>query len=176
MKLFEILKDTVGPLMDGEKAPPHVGEVMNLWSYLHDTELINRLNQICYNTTEDPELKAKLKDLIVQVHNPIILELKEFMSKEGIPLPDATPEKPIAGLPEHVHPGIKLIDEEIANLIAYGIVERMKAATMASTNAVRVDIALLFAKFQMMHIQFSITFKPLMEKRGWINVPIYYNP
>jgi hypothetical protein len=60
MNVFETLKDTFAPLMDGEKTPLHVGEVMHLWSFLDNLEMITRIYQIAYNTTEDAELNKKV--------------------------------------------------------------------------------------------------------------------
>lgn len=174
MKLIETLKDTIAPLLDGEKEPLHVGEVMHLWSFLQNTELIIRLDQIAYNTTDDPELKEKLKDLIQEVNKPIAHEIKEFLLQEGVPLPKSSAEKPLSGLNQKVHAGIKLTDEEIANLVAYNLVESMRSAVLSITDATRVDVALMFAKFQMMKMNFATTLKPLMENRGWLNEPTYH--
>ncbi len=161
--------------MDGEKAPLHVGEVMHLWSFLNNTELIIRLDQIAYSTTQDPELKSKLDQLINQINKPIAEELKEFLIKEGVPLPKTTPEKPLTVFNPKIHAGVKLTDEEIANLVAYNLVESLRSAVLAITDATRVDVALMFAKIQMKKMNFSIIFKPLMAERGWLNEPTYYN-
>jgi hypothetical protein len=174
MNIFETLKDIFAPLMDGEKNPLHVGEVMHLWSFLDRLEMIIRVYQIAYNTTEDPELKDKLNELINQVNKPIVEELKAFLIKEGVPLPKNTPEKPLSSSTQKIHAGVKLTDEEMANLMAYNLVEDIRSAVLSITDAARVDVALMFAKFQMKMMNFSITLKPLMEKRGWLNEPIYY--
>ena len=130
MKILETLKDTFAPLMDGEKAPLHVGEVMHLWSFLNNTELIIRLDQIAYSTTQDPELKSKLDQLINQINKPIAEELKEFLIKEGVPLPKSTPEKPLTVLNPKIHAGVKLSDEEIANqLLAAGLDVKRRTVT-----------------------------------------------
>lgn len=54
-----------------------------------------RFEQIAYNTTQDEDLKGKLKDLMDNVHKPIILEISEFLRKESVSLPPVTPEKPM---------------------------------------------------------------------------------
>jgi hypothetical protein len=174
MNVFETLKDTFAPLMDGEKTPLHVGEVMHLWSFLDNLEMITRIYQIAYNTTEDAELKDKLDELISQVIKPIVEELKAFLIKEGVPLPKNTPEKPLSSSAQKIHAGVKLTDEEIANLMAYNLVQSIRSTVLSITEAARVDVALMFGKFQMKKMNFSITLKPLMEKRGWLNEPIYY--
>ncbi|RXT07792.1 DUF3231 family protein [Ammoniphilus sp. CFH 90114] len=176
MRIFDTLRDTVAPLLDGEKEPLHVGEVMHLWSYLHNTEVLIRLDQTTYNMTEDPGLKKKLDEHINQVNKPIVHDLREFLMKEGIPLPDTTPEKTLIGMNVPIPAGVKLTDEEIANLIAYNLVESIRYAVLSLTQAVRVDVTLLFAKFQMMKMNYSITLKPFMEERGWLNEPPYYHP
>jgi hypothetical protein len=174
MNVFETLKDTFAPLMDGEKTPLHVGEVMHLWSFLDNTELIIRIYQTAFNTTENAELKDKLDELINQVNKPIVEELKAFLTKEAVPLPKNTPEKTLLSSAQKIHTSIKLTDEEIANLMAYNLVESIRSAVLSTTEAARVDVALMFGKFQIKQMNFSITLKPLMEKNGWLNEPIYY--
>lgn len=174
MNLFEVMKDAFGPFMDGEKKPLHVGEVMNLWFYLHGTEQTLRYDQNALNIAVDPDLCEKLQDIIQNVHRPMIDELKEFFKKEAIPLPDLGPEKLIGdfkGLPE----GAGLTDEEIANLVAYNLVVGITSATRGITESVRSDVGYLFAKYQMSKITFSITFKALMQEKGWLRVPPYYH-
>ncbi|MBS8264173.1 DUF3231 family protein [Mesobacillus boroniphilus] len=173
MNFFEVMKDAFGPFMDGEKKPLHVGEVMNLWFYLHGTEQTLRYDQNAYNLVKDPELKEKIADIIENVHRPMINELTQFFKDEGIPLPDVGAEKVIGeykDLPE----GAGLNDEEIANLISYNLVVGITSATRGITESVRSDVGYLFAKYHMMKITFSLTFKALMQEKGWLRVPPYY--
>lgn len=174
MNLLEILKDTVKPFINNEKPPLHVGEVMNLWFYLTGTEQTLRVDQLAYNTVEDHELRDKLRDIIENVHTPMIKDLTEFLREEGVPLPQSSPQKPIGDykdLPE----GAKMTDDEVANLLAYNLVVGITAATRGLTESVRPDVALMFAKYQVMKISFSVTLKDLMQRRGWVKVPPYYN-
>jgi hypothetical protein len=173
LNLFEVMKDAFKPFMDGDKKPLHVGEVMNLWFYLHGTEQTLRYEQHAYNLALDPELKEKISDIIENVHRPMIKELTQFFKDEGIPLPDVGAEKLIGdykALPE----GARMNDEEIANLIAYNLVVGITSATRGITEAVRSDVGYLFAKYHMMKITFSLTFKALMQEKGWLRVPPYY--
>jgi len=175
MNLFELFKDTVKPFIDGDKPPLHVGEVMNLWFYLTGTEQTLRGDQMSFNIVQDPELKDKLEDIINNIHTPMILELKQFLRKEGVPLPDITPEKPIGDyrtIPE----GARLSDEEIANMLAYNLVVGIMSAARGITESVRADVGMMFSKYQMMKVAYSLTFKDLMVKRNWIRIPPYYYP
>jgi hypothetical protein len=173
LNLFEVMKDAFGPFMDGEKNPLHVGEVMNLWFYLHGTEQTLRYDQHALNLAMDPDLREKLQDIIENIHRPMINELTEFFKKEAIPLPDLGAEKLIGdfkALPE----GARMNDEEIANLVAYNLVVGITAASRGITESVRSDVGYLFAKYQMMKITYSLTFKALMQEKGWLRVPPYY--
>lgn len=159
--------------MDGEKKPLHVGEVMNLWFYLHGTEQTLRYDQHAFNLAQNPELKKKIADIIENVHRPMIKELIQFFKDEGIPLPNVGAEK-IIGDFQALPVGAKMIDEKIANLIAYNLVVGITSATRGITESVKADVGYLFAKYQMMKITFSLTFKALMQEKGYMRVPPYY--
>ena len=121
MNILTIIKDAFVPFVDGEKRALNVGEIMNLWFYLIGTNQTLRIDQIAYNTTSDPELKAKLEEIIHDVHNPMIEELTSFFKKEGIPLPNTTPEKPLVHDLRDLPPDLTFVDEEIAHLLVYNL-------------------------------------------------------
>lgn len=174
MNLFEVLKDALKPYLDGKVRPLNVGEVMNLWFYLIGTNQTLRIDQLAFNTTKDPELKAKLQEIINEVHNPMVQELTEFFKKEGLPLPNTTPEKPFVKDLLEVPEDIQMTDEEIANLLIYNLTIGMNAAVRGLTEAVRADVGMMFAKYQMMKMTYMITLKDLMKRRGWLQIPPYY--
>lgn len=174
MNFFQIAKDTFEQFTDDEKRPLHVGEVMNLWFYLIGTEQTLRGDQISYNICQDEDLKKKLDEVIHDVHFPMIQELKEFFNKEGIPLPSTTPQK-TPGDYRNIPEGAKMNDEEIANFLAYNLVVGINAAVRGLTESVRADVGYMFVKFQMMKVAYSVTLKKLMDDKGWLNVPPFYN-
>ncbi len=174
MNYFEVFKDAFVPFIDGKKKPLNVGEVMNLWFYLIGTNQTLRIDQIAFNTTQDMELKTKLEEVINEVHKPMIKDLNEFFKQEGIPLPDTTPEKPLVHDLKEIPEEIRMTDEEIANLLVYNLFIGINAAVRGLTEAVRADVGMMFAKYQMMKITYAITLKDLMKKRGWLHVPPYY--
>lgn len=175
MNLLEILKDSVVPFIDGKKPPLNIGEAMNLWFYLTATEQTMRGEQVAFNTVQDAELKAKLEDVIHNVHSPIRDELTEFLQREGIPLPPATPEKPIGDYRTVPDPA-KLSDEEVVSLLSFNIVLGINSASRGLTEAVRPDVGMMFAKFLMKKATFAITLKQMMLEKGWLIVPPAYNP
>lgn len=173
MNILEILEDAVKPFMDGEKPPLNVGEAMNLWFYLTATEQTMAGEQVSYNITEDSELKEKLRDVINNVHRPIQTELIDFLTAEGVPLPEKSRDKPVGDM-SHTPEGSKLNDEEIANLLSFNLVLGINYACRGLTESVRPDVAAMFARFQVKKMAFSITLKDLMMRRGWLKAPPYF--
>jgi hypothetical protein len=175
MNLLEILKDSIVPFIDGKKPPLNIGEAMNLWFYLTATEQTMRGEQVAFNTVQDNDLRAKLQDVIHNVHLPIREELKEFLQKEGVSLPQVTPEKPIGDYRTVPEPA-KLSDEEVASLLSFNIVLGINYATRGLTEAVRPDVGMMFAKFFMKKAAFAIPLRQMMAEKGWLIVPPTYNP
>jgi hypothetical protein len=173
MNIFEVVIDAIKPFVDGKKQQLHVGEVMNLWFYLTGVEQTLRADQISFNIVQDKELKEKIGDIIDNVHKPMVQHLTEFLRNEGIPLPKTTPQKSVGDYRD-IPEGAKLTDEEIANLISYNLVVGIMSACRGLTEAVRPDVAMMFAKCQVMKITFGVTFKDMMVKKGWLSVPPYY--
>ncbi|WP_419873677.1 DUF3231 family protein [Candidatus Pristimantibacillus sp. PTI5] len=173
MNLLEILKDAIKPFVDGKKPPLHVGEVMNLWFYLAASEQTMRGEQISFNIVQDAELKENLKEIINNVHAPIIKEITEFLRVEGVSLPSTTPEKPIGDFRD-IPEGAKLNDEEVSNLMQFNMVLGINYACRGLTESVRPDVAAMFAKFQIMKVTYSLPLKDLAMKKGWFKQPPYY--
>lgn len=173
MNPIEVISDAFKPFLDGEKKPPNVLEVGNLWMYMAIAENSLRNEQVAYNTAEDKELKTKLQQAADDVHNPITADIKKFLMKEGIPLPDPSADKPFGNL-RNVHDGAKLIDSEIANLMSFNILIGSTFAMRGLTESYRADIGFIYSKAIMRKMTFSIILKDLMVKRGWIQIPPYY--
>ena len=173
MNLFEIVYDGFKPFLDDEKKPLNVLEVSNLWFYLAATESSMRNEEIAYNIVQDPELREKLKDLKENIHKPMYDELIEFLTKEGVPLPKETPEKPIGNFKD-LPDGAKLNDEEIANLTSYNLLLGINSASKGLTESIRADVGMMFAKFFIKKSTYSLTIKQLLEKNGWLHTPPYY--
>jgi hypothetical protein len=173
MNPFEVLQDTIKPFLDGKKPPLHVGEVMNLWFYLSGLQQTVRGDQMSYNIVQDPELKQKLEDLINNVHKPIIQELKDFLAEENVPIPPTTPQKPISEF-KNIPDGAKMTDQEIADLLSYNLLVGIMSAARGFTESIRPDVAMMFLKYQMRKAVFGVTLKDLMQRRGWLLIPPYY--
>jgi hypothetical protein len=101
--------------------------------------------------------------------------LKDFMQHEGVPLPPVSEAKPLSD-PQAVPLGVKLTDDEIANLISVKIVGAIMTSATAATQSVRNDVGKTFIEFQEEAMIYGIMLKTLMKKRGWIKIPPYYVP
>lgn len=173
MKLFDLIHDVFEPFMDGKKRPLNVMEVSNLWFFLLGTVTTMRNEEIGYNIAQDPELKQILKDVRDTVHIPIREELREFLMKEGIPLPPSTPEKPVGDYRD-IPEGAKLNDEELANLMSYNLAMGVNYASKGLTESIRADVGLLFSKIILRKTKASLTVKQYLERHEWLRIPPYY--
>lgn len=170
MNLFEVLKDSFAPFVDGEKPPLHVGEAFHIWSYLAGSEETMRCESVFENVVADPELREKLKELRLEVHGPIIKDLKELLIKEGVGLPPESESIPELG--KYVVPfGARPTDSQVANLIVFNLNQGLEHATRFLTSSLRADVGYLFVKIFMRKVTFAATFKPLMIKNGWLKTP-----
>jgi hypothetical protein len=173
MKLFDLIHDVFEPFMDGEKKPLNVMEVSNLWFFLLGTVTTMRNEEIGYNIAQDPELKRILKDIRDTVHIPIREELIEFLMKEGISLPQSTPEKPVGDFRD-IPEGAKLNDEELANLMSYNLAMGVNYAAKGMTEAIRADVGLLFSKIILRKTAAGLTVKQYLDQHEWLRIPPAY--
>lgn len=141
--------------------------------FLKGSEETLRNEQVAFNIVEDEELRKLFEDVINNVHKPIIDEIKDFLTKESVPLPETTPAIPMGDF-RSIPLGAKLSDEALCNLLEYNIVLGINSAVRGITESVRADVGLMFSKFQMRKVAFSISLKQFSLKRGWLKIPPYY--
>jgi hypothetical protein len=173
MEFFGLMHDVFKPFMDGEKRPLNVMEVSNLWFFLLGTETTMRNEEIGYNLAQDPELKQILKDIRENLHIQIRDELREFLMKEGVPLPQTTTEKPVGDY-QNIPEGAKLNDEELANLMSYNLAMGVNYAAKGLTESIRADVGLIFSKIIMKKTISGLTVKQYLERHEWLQIPPYY--
>jgi hypothetical protein len=168
------MKDAIEPFIDDKKRLLNVGEVMNLWFFLSGSLQTLRNEQVAYNTVQDEELKEKIEDAVNNLYRPSIKELSEFLTKEGVPLPNQTPEEPIGDF-RTIPEGAKLSDVEVAQLMSFNLALAMTYATRGLTESIRADVGLIFANILTKRAAFNLTFRQLLVKKGWLKVPPYYH-
>lgn len=172
---FEAVTKVIHSLFDEEpKLPLHVGEVMSCWTYLTILEEAVALEQISLNTTTDPEVKNTIHKTLAGASSQAS-RLKEFLQKEGVPLPEASEPKPLSE-PNQVPLGVKMTDSEITNLVSVKIATSITTCAAAVAQSIRNDVGLMFLEFQMEAVSYGALLKSVMRKRGWIKIPPAYLP
>lgn len=174
MNIFEIITDAFKSYTQSANTSLHVGEVMNLWTFLTATENFINSEEISGNKVEDKELKQKIDDLIENLHKPIIKELKGILLNAGVELPQPPVEKPLLHL--EVPPGGRMTDEEVANFVVFNVVWAIKFCARGLTESVRADVGQLFAKAIIQKTAYSLTLKQLMADKGWLKIPPLHKP
>lgn len=175
MNIFEVINDTFEPFLDGKKRPLNIMEATNLWFFLAISNTTMRNEEIAYNLAQDQELKEKLRDAKVSVHQPIAKEIQDFLLAERVSLPQETPPKPTGNF-QLIPEGAKLNDEEIANIMSFNLLIGITYASRGLTEAIRADVGLIFFKIIAKKAIFGSSLKKLMDKRGWLQVPPDYKP
>jgi hypothetical protein len=156
------------------KLPLHVGEVMDLWTAFTAFKEAHTLYQVALNSTTDRDLKAMLEDALDGSLSDT-KRIEDFLVKEGVPLPLVNPNKP-ASDPGAIPEGVKLTEDEIANLIAAKVATSITFCAQAMSKTVRTDVGLLFFSIQVQLMKYAAPLKNLMKSRGWLRVPPKYNP
>ncbi|TKH07773.1 DUF3231 family protein, partial [Bacillus wiedmannii] len=95
----------------------HYGEVFDIWSALLTVQGAIAGYQVYINHTGDEELKKFLNNLIENDMNSEVEELKALLKVNGVALPPAPPERPVASI-EDIPPGARINDAEIAAAVS----------------------------------------------------------
>jgi hypothetical protein len=169
--IYAIVKNFID---EDPKPPLHVGEVMDLWTAYTAFNEAHVLYQVGINTTTDPDLKHALKAAL-NSSNADVKKIENFLLKEGVPLPTVSSPKPKSKA-KFIPEGVRLTDEEIANLIAVKVAASIPFCAQAMSKSVRTDVGLLFFEFQINLMRYATPFKNLMKKRGWLKTPPKYTP
>lgn len=173
--IIEALGSLLQNNLDNEELPPlHVGEVMNCWTFLGVIHEANIFTQIGLNTTSDDELKEMLRDSANDCEKQTKL-MKNFLVKEGIPLPPLTEHKPNSDAIEIPY-GVKMTDDEIANGVVIKEISAILLCATGIVQAIRDDVGKMFLQILLEKITFNTSLKTMMRKRGWLKVPPYFTP
>lgn len=173
-KMFESVSNIIQSLTDNSKDPLHVGEAMSCWTYHAFTGNIKGHVEAGLNMTTDKGVKELLQDglEVISSHNE---ELTEFMVQEGVTLSN-NPEKKPDSDPNVIPLGVKFTDDELVNTVNLNFIIAADLCAGAASQSLRTDVALMFMKFQSEKLSMGLKAKELMQKRGWLKTPPYFNP
>lgn len=173
--IMEAITAMLNNFVDDEPKPLlHVGETMSLWTAFTAFHEAHSLYEVGLNMTTDPELRHVLQRVLEgsQADSEMIAK---FMISEGVPLPLINSNKPKSN-PDAVPEGVKLTEDEIANLIAVKIAASITFCAQSLSQSVRTDVGLMFFQIQVHLMKYAAPLKNIMKKRGWLRVPPKYNP
>lgn len=173
--VFEAISSIIYNFIDEESKPPlHVGEVMDLWTAYTAFHEAHSLYRMGLNITTDTELIHTLKSAL-KCSLSDTNRIKELLLKEGVPLPLVNSEKPLSS-PMAVPEGVRLTDDEIANLISVKIATSIMFCAQSMSKTVRTDVGMLFFSIQINLMELAAPLKNLMKSRGWLRIPPKYTP
>ncbi|MDQ0350301.1 hypothetical protein J2R98_000104 [Alkalibacillus filiformis] len=152
-----------------KKEPLHYGEVYNLFSFLVAANGFHSMLQTYGNHTGDRDLKKFIEELIPGVKSEI-KEVEEVLKENGIALPPAAPDKPLATL-EEIPPGAKFADPEISASVSKGLAEGLVGCSTIIAQCTREDIAMLFGQYHMNKAQAAGKALRLNKEKGWLIPP-----
>lgn len=155
---FEAIKETLKNFTDDDPKPPlHVGEVMDLWTLYTAFHEAHSLYYIALNMTTDTALLHTIRSAI-EGSQADTKKIENFLLKEGVPLPLTNAEKPLSN-PDSVPEGVRLTDDEIANLISVKVAASITFCAQAMAKTVRTDVGMMFFSIQVHLMEFASPLK-----------------
>ncbi|MGN7476517.1 DUF3231 family protein [Solibacillus silvestris] len=152
-----------------KEEPLHYGEVFTIWSNIAGNNGLVAAYQTFMNHAGDQDLKKVLEDLI-QCMKDENKQLEKILKVNGIALPPAPPERPIAKL-EEIPPGARFNDPEISAAISLDISASLVAFSKAMGMSIREDIAMMYGQFHMSKAQLGAKVLKLNKAKGWLIPP-----
>lgn len=149
--------------------PLHYGEVFNIWSNLAGNHGLVAGYQTFINHTGDEDLRKILEDLI-QCLKDENKQLEQILKMNGVGLPPAPPERPIARL-EDIPIGARFNDPEISAALSLNIAAGLVACSQAMGMSIREDIAMMYGQFHMSKAQLGAKLLRLNKAKGWLIPP-----
>lgn len=150
--------------------PMHYGEVFGVWSYLTAAKGTLARYQLLINHTGDQDLRRFIDDMIRNMVKPEIEQTENLLKANGVALPPAPPERPVAAL-ESIPPGARINDMEASTSIGTDLAAGMVACSQAIGQSIREDIGMMFAQFHQKKVQYAGQLLRLNKEKGWLVVP-----
>ncbi len=161
---------TMGILSGNPKDEPlHYGEVFSVWTNLAADYGLIAGYQTFYNHTGDEDLRKIIED-IIQVLRDEVKQLEKILKTNGVGLPPAPPERPVARL-EDIPPGARVNDPEISAALSADLAAGLVACSQAMGMSTREDIAMMYGQFHMSKAQLGAKLLRLNKNKGWLVPP-----
>jgi Protein of unknown function (DUF3231). len=149
--------------------PMHYGEISGIWAFALKAKSAISYYQAFLNHAGDKDLQQLLRDIIEQARQEAN-ECEKLLKDNGITPPPGLPERPSEKW-EAIPPGARFSDQEIAATAAGDISMGLVACSTIMGEAIREDIAALFAKFHAAKAQLGLRALRLNKEKGWLIPP-----
>lgn len=149
--------------------PLHFGEIYGMWQYSSMAKLGLACLQTYENHAGDKDLKQLIRDM---AHNAKqeAESCDQMLKNNGVAPSPAFPEKPLANL-EDIPAGAKFADAEIAAALTADNNAAMVACSGMMGNALREDVAAMFAKFHGVKAAMGLRLLRLNKEKAWLVPP-----
>lgn len=152
-----------------KEQPMHYGEVFGVWSYLTAAKGMIAGYQTFINHAGDADLKKFLEDQVQEAKRESE-EIESLLKVNGVGLPPAPPERPLADL-ESIPTGAKFNDPEIAAAVGRDLSTGLVACSTIIGQCTREDIALMFGQYHTTKAQFAARLLRMTKEKGWLIPP-----
>lgn len=149
--------------------PLHYGEVFNVWTTLGTNYGKIAGYQTFYNHAGDEDLKKLIEDAVQLLKDETEI-LEKILKLNGVSLPPAPPERPVARA-EDIPPGAKFNDPEISAAFSADIAVGLVACSQAMAMSTREDIAMMYGQCHMNKAQLGAKLLRLNKNKGWLIPP-----
>ncbi|WP_368505056.1 DUF3231 family protein [Alkalihalophilus sp. As8PL] len=149
--------------------PMHYGEVFAAWTNLLGNNGMIAGYQAFTHHAGDGDLKKLLEEGIQALQNENH-QLEELLKANGIGLPAASPDRPLANL-EDIPVGARFTDPEISAALSKDVGAGLVACSQAMGQSIREDIAMMYGQFHQAKAQFGAKVLKLNKEKGWLIPP-----
>lgn len=171
MNIQKTIRSVVMGILSGnpQDEPMHYGEIFGTWTNLLANNGLIAGYQVYINHTGDQDLKRLIEEAIQGLKNEN-QQLEELLKVNGIGLPPAPPDRPIAKL-EDIPVGARYNDPEISAAVSKDVAAGLVACSQAMAQSIREDIAMMYGQFHLAKAQFGAKMLRLNKEKGWLIPP-----
>lgn len=152
-----------------KQQPLNYGEIFAIWTNIGTNHGFIAAYQTFYNHTGDEDLRKLLEEAIKMMEEEN-KQLVPILKNNGVGLPPAPPERPIAQL-EEIPVGARFNDPEISAVLSMNTTNGLMACSTAMGLSTREDIGMMYGQFHYTKAQFGAKLLRLNKEKGWLIPP-----
>jgi Protein of unknown function (DUF3231) len=171
MNIQKTIRSVVMGILSGnpQDEPMHYGEIFGTWTNLLTNNGMIAGYQVYFNHTGDQDLKKLIEEAIQGLKNEN-KQIEELLKANGIGLPPAPPDRPVAKL-EDIPVGARYSDPEISASVSKDVAAGLVACSQVIGQSIREDVAMMYGQFHLAKAQFGAKMLKLNKEKGWLIPP-----